>query len=403
MTTALAFQSTTFDVIDRSGQPWIRSPQLGGALGYAKTDAVLKIYDRHAEEFTDSMTAVITLPTPGGPQETRIFSLRGCHLLAMFARTPVAKAFRVWVLDVLEALNRPQSQLLDTTSRLSTRTDPVRKELTAMINAWVGVAPKVAAEIFKEYDLDRLIAVTTDMENAVLGGETLAHSQENVRKVYMKIPYSASGTQSIASTTSSMRLLVHSRFAASFGAAGSSTCVLPLPSRRMAELGKASGVAPAMRLSRISSMSRLISALLLSLVAAATALARAAIALAADAVLLLAASASLTAAVAALLAVSAALATAVSAAAGAARMASILSTALDTSAMSLATADTSAMLPATVATSAIVAADLYVDAAGLCDIDSHIVTRYYSDMELIIFFAICALLGGKKCLFTSRR
>lgn len=35
-------------------------------------------------------------------QETRIFSLRGCHLLAMFARTPVAKEFRRWVLDVLE-------------------------------------------------------------------------------------------------------------------------------------------------------------------------------------------------------------------------------------------------------------------------------------------------------------
>lgn len=32
----------------------------------------------------------------------RIFSLRGCHLLAMLARTPVAEAFRRWVLDVLE-------------------------------------------------------------------------------------------------------------------------------------------------------------------------------------------------------------------------------------------------------------------------------------------------------------
>ena len=34
--------------------------------------------------------------------KVRIFSLRGCHLLAMFARTPVAKAFRRWVLDVIE-------------------------------------------------------------------------------------------------------------------------------------------------------------------------------------------------------------------------------------------------------------------------------------------------------------
>lgn len=30
----------------------------------------------------------------------RIFSLRGCHLLAMLARTAIAKQFRVWVLKV---------------------------------------------------------------------------------------------------------------------------------------------------------------------------------------------------------------------------------------------------------------------------------------------------------------
>ncbi|OOC12774.1 hypothetical protein BM451_14785 [Dickeya dadantii] len=31
----------------------------------------------------------------------RIFSLRGAHPLAMFARTPVAKESRRWVLDIL--------------------------------------------------------------------------------------------------------------------------------------------------------------------------------------------------------------------------------------------------------------------------------------------------------------
>lgn len=32
----------------------------------------------------------------------RVFSLRGAHLIAMFARTPVAKEFRRWVLDILD-------------------------------------------------------------------------------------------------------------------------------------------------------------------------------------------------------------------------------------------------------------------------------------------------------------
>ena len=39
----------------------------------------------------------------------RIFSLRGCHLLAMFAKTEVAKQFRKWVLDLLDKeVGQPQ-------------------------------------------------------------------------------------------------------------------------------------------------------------------------------------------------------------------------------------------------------------------------------------------------------
>lgn len=117
MSQSLSFQSTTFDVVDRSGEPWIRGPQIGAALGYPDLGkAIKKLYARHADEFTPAMTAVITLPTEGGPQETRIFSLRGCHLLAMFARTPVAKQFRVWVLDVLDKLNAQRVDRIDTTS-----------------------------------------------------------------------------------------------------------------------------------------------------------------------------------------------------------------------------------------------------------------------------------------------
>ena len=103
MSQALCFQSVEFDVIQQNQQPWVRGYQIGRALGYTAPDVqISKLYTRHADEFTPAMTAVVTLPTEGGPQETRIFSLRGCHLLAMFARTPVAKAFRRWVLNVIE-------------------------------------------------------------------------------------------------------------------------------------------------------------------------------------------------------------------------------------------------------------------------------------------------------------
>ena len=103
MTNSLVFESTTFDVTDMNGQQWLRSPQIGGALGYAKrADSIDKLYKKHAAEFTDSMTALVKLPTAGGEQETRIFSLRGAHLLAMFARTAIAALFRKWVLDILD-------------------------------------------------------------------------------------------------------------------------------------------------------------------------------------------------------------------------------------------------------------------------------------------------------------
>lgn len=111
---AILFQDVPMQVFDREGVPWLRASQVGLALGYTKrgaqidpplaSRAIRKIYDRHADEFTEDMTALIEIETAGGPQDVRIFSPRGCHLLAMLARTERAKEFRKWVLDVLEHL-----------------------------------------------------------------------------------------------------------------------------------------------------------------------------------------------------------------------------------------------------------------------------------------------------------
>ena len=101
---ALTFHTTQFDIIDRNGQPWIRYLQIGDALGYSSPHLLHRIYQKHADEFTSSMTALVELDTAGGKQQVRIFSLRGAHLLAMLSRTKVAKEFRHWVLDVLEGV-----------------------------------------------------------------------------------------------------------------------------------------------------------------------------------------------------------------------------------------------------------------------------------------------------------
>lgn len=68
----------------------------------------------------------------------RIFSLRGCHLLAMFARTPVAKAFRKWVLDVLDRLAAEERAALPSSDTL---TPEQQAHLQAIVAAKAGMVP----------------------------------------------------------------------------------------------------------------------------------------------------------------------------------------------------------------------------------------------------------------------
>lgn len=98
----LSFHNTNFAYMEMGGQVWLTAAEVGQALEYADDKAVQRIYSRHADEFTAQMTGVVKLTTPSGKQEARVFSLRGAHLVAMFARTPKAKEFRRWVLDILD-------------------------------------------------------------------------------------------------------------------------------------------------------------------------------------------------------------------------------------------------------------------------------------------------------------
>jgi hypothetical protein len=104
----LVFEDVEFDVVDLHGVPWLRSFQIGSALGYQNPSSdMAKLFDRNADEFTDEMTRVVELQTAGGKQQVRIFSPRGSYLLGMLARTERAKTFRRWVLDVLEGRALP--------------------------------------------------------------------------------------------------------------------------------------------------------------------------------------------------------------------------------------------------------------------------------------------------------
>ena len=143
MTASLCFNEFTFSPVIRDSQPWFKSSELARALGYKDENSVRRIYERNADEFTENMTQVVeNLHTVNLTVRARIFSLRGCYALAMFARTPVAKAFRKWCLDVIERygdrvpVERPIS--------LTPSTPDDRKPLRDMVNVWArlsGVHP----------------------------------------------------------------------------------------------------------------------------------------------------------------------------------------------------------------------------------------------------------------------
>lgn len=86
---------------------WLTSADIARALGYKSTKSISNLFTQYEDEFSQGMTMVIESVTNGINGSTRrmkvrVFSLRGAHLIAMFARTPVAKEFRRWVLDILD-------------------------------------------------------------------------------------------------------------------------------------------------------------------------------------------------------------------------------------------------------------------------------------------------------------
>lgn len=97
----LSFNGATLQPIAKDGQIWMTASDLATALSYSRSDKVTQIYNRNTDEFGENMSQ--TINSPQNPNlRLRVFSLRGCHLIAMFARTKVAKDFRKWVLDILD-------------------------------------------------------------------------------------------------------------------------------------------------------------------------------------------------------------------------------------------------------------------------------------------------------------
>ena len=159
MSQSLCFNDFTFSPVTRDNEPWFKSSEIASALGYKREDTLSRLFDRNADEFTENMTQVVEISTDRqygvmgnfGTGRARIFSLRGCHLLAMFARTPVAKAFRRWVLDVIEQYGDRVPVAHPVTLNDTPISPEQRAELKLIVDSKAGMVPKaVQRRAYKE-------------------------------------------------------------------------------------------------------------------------------------------------------------------------------------------------------------------------------------------------------------
>ena len=192
MEMALTFNDVTLTPVTHQNTLWIRAAELARALGYAREELVSRLYQRNSDEFTPDMTQVIEIVAehqngvPGnlGAGRCRIFSLRGCHLLAMFARTPVAKAFRVWVLDVLDKLNAERTA--EPSQKIGQLTPSHRAELKGIVDAKLSTYPasvqgKARSEIWTRFNRHFRIA-----EYAQLPAERMAEARDYLIELEVK-------------------------------------------------------------------------------------------------------------------------------------------------------------------------------------------------------------------------
>lgn len=138
------FQGFAFNPITESGSIWFTSTELAKALGYKKTDAISQIYARNADEFSDSMSLTLNMKVNGinnslRNKSVRVYSLRGAHLVAMFATTAKAKEFRRWVLDILDrevAINMPVIDRPSIRETHAYNVNALAKHYEVMYQAW---------------------------------------------------------------------------------------------------------------------------------------------------------------------------------------------------------------------------------------------------------------------------
>ena len=114
------FRGESLQLIEKDGARWLTARDLGLCLGYNAANVskgILKLYERHLDEFTNEDSVIVKLTAADGKTyNTRIFSPSGCYLLSFFANTPRAKDFRAWAKQVLVQTQEKHTPNLEQTN-----------------------------------------------------------------------------------------------------------------------------------------------------------------------------------------------------------------------------------------------------------------------------------------------
>lgn len=142
--TEMNFHGVNLTPVSDIGGVWLTSADVAKAIGYKSTKSISNLFSQYEDEFSQGMTMVIESVTDGingssRRMKVRVFSLRGAHLIAMFARTSVAKEFRRWVLDILDrevAVNMPIQSAPSERERHAYNVDALAYHYEFMYEAW---------------------------------------------------------------------------------------------------------------------------------------------------------------------------------------------------------------------------------------------------------------------------
>lgn len=132
MQNIIKFQNQNIEIITVNGESYLNGNQIGSCLELAfPAKAVSKIYRKHKKEFAPEMSIAAEMPTATGNKLTRLYSLRGAALIAMYAQTPVAAQFRAFILDVLEGKQSTKAQ--------AEQMNALREELLRLCPEWAKI------------------------------------------------------------------------------------------------------------------------------------------------------------------------------------------------------------------------------------------------------------------------